>query len=128
MGMEEKKPRSSTSLMKKLIADQKNAIDDKRPIAMLNLLKYKGEEGKKHYNSYLQKAGPYVKEVGAKVIFMGKGEDVLIGNSTDNWDTLLLVRYPSRKAFVNMISSKEYKELMILREKGLEDSILMMTN
>gem|GEM_PF-6226345 len=37
----------------------------------------------------------------------------------------LLVEYPSRKAFFEMISSAEYIDAHRYREEGLEDSVLL---
>jgi uncharacterized protein (DUF1330 family) len=43
----------------------------------------------------------------------------------EEWDEILVVEYPSRKAFLNMVQSDEYKVPKQIRNEALEDSRLI---
>lgn len=51
--------------------------------------------------------------------------NLLIGDPTQSWDAVALVRYPSRQAFVDMVTAPEYQEVHIARERGLERTVLV---
>jgi len=70
---------------------------------MLNLLKFKADGGKEDYATYLKESSPYASGVGASVDYFGIPEELLIGR--DDWDLLMLIRYPSRQAFLDLISN-----------------------
>jgi uncharacterized protein (DUF1330 family) len=56
------------------------------------------------------------------VIYAGSGTAALIGPS--KWDLVLLVEYPTRQAFLDMVSSPEFLEIADLRAGALERSEL----
>ena len=63
---------------------------------------------------------------GGKVLWMGKVDQTLIGDlDADDWDSIALVQYPSRKAFIEMTTSKEYDAAHEHRESGLERTVLL---
>lgn len=97
------------------------------PFVMLNLLKFKNEGGRESYLRYIKEAGPYVREVGAEVIYFGKANELLNGSET--WDVVMLVRYPSRKAFLQMANNPDYLKVHdAYREKALERAVLYATD
>lgn len=102
------------------------------PIVMLNLLKFKEKAdhgdmtGEEMYNQYAQKTAPLIAEVGAKVIFMGKTLQTMIGPESKDWDKILIVEYPSRMAMLQMVQTDLYKENTKDRTAALEDSRLIM--
>jgi uncharacterized protein (DUF1330 family) len=106
---------------------------DERPVVMINLLKFKtgpgpGDEssGAASYNQYSDKVRPMVEAQGGKLLWMGRVDQVLIGDSdADAWDAAALVQYPSRKAFIEMVTSKDYNEAHQHREDGLERTVLL---
>jgi uncharacterized protein (DUF1330 family) len=61
-----------------------------------------------------------VEKQGGKVLWLGKVDQTLIGPVDDTWDAVALVQYPSRKAFIEMTSTKEYDSAHEHRESGLE--------
>lgn len=102
---------------------QKLAVSDREaPFVMLNLLKFKGEAGKASYLQYMKEANRFVNAVGASVIFLGRPQELLTGS--ERWDLVMLVRYPSRKAFLQMANDPEYLKVHKLREEGLERAVL----
>jgi uncharacterized protein (DUF1330 family) len=109
---------------------------DDGPVVMLNLLKFKARadsgsqtasqpSGAEAYRSYGDAAVEMVEARGGKVIWTGKAEQVLIGDPTQDWDAVLLVQYPSRRAFVEMVSTPEYDQAHEHREAGLERTIVV---
>jgi uncharacterized protein (DUF1330 family) len=102
-----------------------NAPDD-GPVVMLNLLKFKPREGAGEYNKYGDAVVPMVEARGGKVLWMGKVDQTLIGDvDADAWDAIALVQYPSRNAFVEMATSKDYESAHEHRESGLERTVLL---
>jgi uncharacterized protein (DUF1330 family) len=102
-------------------------------VVMLNLLKYKdraedveGGSGEEAYARYGRKAVEMVEERGGEVLWMGRPDQVLIGDvEADAWDAVALVRYPSRKAFLDMVSQPDYQKAHEHREGGLERTVLL---
>ena len=93
---------------------------------MLNLLKFKPREGASEYGKYGDAVVPMVEARGGNVLWMGKVDQTLIGDiDADGWDAIALVQYPSRKAFVDMATSKEYDAAHEHREGGLERTVLL---
>jgi len=83
------------------------------------------ETGVNAYNRYMEKAAPFLEEAGGRLLWLGDVDDVFIGTFRDGWDRVMLVEYPSRKAFLDMISRPEYLKVHEDREAGLETSALL---
>lgn len=100
--------------------------DNPSPFVMLNLLKFKNEDGREAYFRYIKESGPFVQNVGAKVLYFGKAEELLNGSET--WDIVMLVQYPSRKAFLQMANDPDYLKAHAWREKALDRAVLYATD
>ena len=90
------------------------------PVVMLNLLSYKPDGGRESYEAYGAKALPFLQEAGAEILFAGEAASPLIGEESANWDTVVLVRYPSVQAFLDMVTSEDYQAITHLRTEGLD--------
>lgn len=107
------------------------AFPDDRPVVMVNLLKFREtagdgpESGREAYDRYANAVAPMLAKVGGRLLWMGDVDGVFIGTEGDKWDRVMLVEYPSRKAFLAMIMQEEYREAHRDREKGLENSALL---
>jgi uncharacterized protein (DUF1330 family) len=78
------------------------------------------------YREYSDQVVKMVESRGGKVIWTGRPENVLIGDSeADNWDLVALVSYPSRAAFIDMVTSPKYEEAHEHRERGLDRTVLL---
>jgi uncharacterized protein (DUF1330 family) len=104
------------------------------PVVMLNLLKYAakaaGEQemsGEESYRRYGDEVREHLEKVGGKLIWRGRADSVVIGGEADEWDEVLLVEYPSRKAFLQMTGSKDYEKTGEHRTRALADSRLIAT-
>ncbi|MCH7827303.1 MAG: DUF1330 domain-containing protein [Bacteroidetes bacterium] len=103
---------------------------DDKPVVMINLLKFKNEKedgvkGAELYRCYKQKAAELLKQVGGKLLWLGKADQYIIGDENDKWDEVLLVEYPSRAAFLKMISLPEFKEVQKDRKASLKSTVLI---
>lgn len=99
---------------------------NEEPFVMLNLLKFKKEGGREAYLRYLKESSPFGEGVGAKLDYFGIPKELL--NGTQDWDLLMLIRYPSRKAFLEMINNPGYLKAHEWREKGVERAVLYATD
>ena len=68
---------------------------------------------------------PLLEEAGAVVLLEG-ADQILVGETGD-WDMIVLVEYPNRNAFLEMVSSADYLQAAEHRTAGLEDTVLMAT-
>ncbi len=107
------------------------AAADDRPVVMLNLLKFKQRSddgagsGASAYRRYGDDAVRMIEERGGRILWQGRAEQVLIGDPAQDWDSVVLVEYPSRKAFLEMVSNPEYMKSHEHREGGLERTIVV---
>jgi uncharacterized protein (DUF1330 family) len=105
------------------------------PVFMLNLLRFKDEadgvaasEGISGAEAYARYAGAteeHLARVGAEIVWAGACGEGLIGPETPEWDVAALVRYPSRRAFLEMVGDPEYLETSKLRTAAIADSRLI---
>lgn len=95
------------------------------PVVMLNLLKFKPDGGRESYEKYGELAAPHLKKAGGRVLYQGDGRTTVIGE--DGWDEVLLVEYPSRKAFLDMVTDPDYQAFTHYRTHALADSRLYCT-
>lgn len=103
------------------------------PIVMLNLLRFKRDEageitGLDSYMKYAEAVAPLLEKAGGAPVWGGRGEQVVIGEDRDRWDTVVLASYPSRAAFLGMAGSPEYQAINHLRTDALEEMRLLLCN
>lgn len=78
------------------------------------------------YREYSDQVIKMVESHGGKVIWTGRPENVLIGDSErDAWDLVALVSYPSRSAFIDMVTSSTYEQAHEHRARGLDRTVLL---
>ncbi|MEV6610797.1 HPP family protein [Kutzneria sp. NPDC051319] len=101
--------------------------DDGGPVVMLNLLRF-ADGGRADYDEYARQVGArFLPAVGGEVLYSGTGSTALVSGEDGPWDAVLLVRYPSRAAFLTMVSDPEYREVSRLRTKALRSAVLQAT-
>jgi uncharacterized protein (DUF1330 family) len=93
-------------------------VGEDAPVTMLNLLRFKPDGGKERYAEYGTAVAPLLQKAGARVVFLGEAALPLLGEG--RWDSVLLVEYPTRQAFLDMIGSAEYQAIGHLRTEALE--------
>ena len=109
------------------------------PVVMINLLRYREQadyggradiepcSGSEAYRRYMKLAFAFVTGVGGSLVWQGAPKAMLIGPSEERWDLALLVRYPSKAAFLAMVSDPAYQAVAVHRTAALEDSRLIAT-
>jgi uncharacterized protein (DUF1330 family) len=95
---------------------------DEGPVYMLNLLEFRPDGGAERYVEYGGAVAPLFARAGGKPIFAGRPSESLIGEGS--WDLMVLVSYPTRQAFLDMVSSPEYQDIEHLRTESLVRSEL----
>lgn len=92
---------------------------------MVNLLRFKPEGGEALYEKFTQMIYPIIKRIGARILYYGSGVMTFVGD--DHWDAVVMVEYPSRSAFAEMIKDRQYIEAVSYWEEALVDSRVYIT-
>ena len=112
------------------------AKDIEGPVSMVNLLKFKekaeyadGREtnltGAEAYALYGQDMIQWVTSHGARHVFSGPAHHLVLGEADALWDVVAIVEYPSKEAFVQIVSAPEVAEWGVHRTAGLEGQLLI---
>lgn len=97
------------------------------PVVMLNLLRF-AEGGRESYDRYARALGEtFLPRYGGEVLYAGDGSTPLVAETGQSWDAVLLVRYPSREAFSQMVADPEYQAVTELRTLALTEAVLQPT-
>ena len=97
------------------------------PVVMLNLLRFLPDGGRERYARYVEHFRRTSAPFGAQVLYAGDGSTALVAEPGQSWDAVLLVRYPSRQAFSDMVRDPAYGEGTSLRTQALEEAVLQAT-
>jgi uncharacterized protein (DUF1330 family) len=96
------------------------------PITMLNLLRF-ADGGRASYDEYIAHFRRTSVPFGAEVVYYGYGNAPVVAEPGQEWDAVLLVRYPSRRAFADMVRDPEYQKGTHLRTQALVEAVLQPT-
>jgi len=88
------------------------------PVVMVNVLRYKAD-GEASYERYAQQVYPLLQRVGGRLLWRGTINSTVVGSDEEQPHTILLVEYPSRKKFLELITSKEYEQVAAGRLRSL---------
>src|SRR5438132_8729420 len=94
--------------------------DDGRSLVMLQLLRF-AEGGRDRYLQYAAAAQPILLRVGAQVLYAGEGAEPLLAAEGQPWDAIVLVRYPRRAAYLEMLADPAYQAIAGLRRAALRE-------
>ena len=114
------------------------ASTNDQPIVMVNLMQVRATacyedpalnncSGYEAFARYTQGSSEVRQHAGAELIWSGRALQMPIGPSEKSWDLVALVRYPSAKAYIEMIATKAYAAARVHRRAALYDSRLIMT-
>ena len=107
-----------------LVQLQSLPVDD--PVAALNLFHfherahYQPEDpeygtpeaditGHEAYLRYGATAGPCITELGGRVVFSSAVQQVMIGPDDPSWDLAAIMFFPTRRAFMTMLTNPEFE-------------------
>lgn len=97
------------------------------PVVMLNLLRFK-PDGKASYQAYLGALEEtFLPRCGGRVVYVGEGSTAVIAEPGQSWDMVLMVEYPSRRAFSAMVADPDYQRVTHLRTEALLEAVLQAT-
>lgn len=112
------------------------ARDIEGPVSMVNLLKFKekaeyadGREtnltGAEAYALYGRDMIGWVTSQGGRLLFSGPAHHLVLGEMDELWDQVAIMEYPSKEAFVRIVSAPEVAEWGVHRAAGLEGQLLI---
>lgn len=106
--------------------------EDDGPIWMVNLMKYREKadyaDGRqaditgKEADDLYAPLGP-LKAIGAQVVFLADVDSQFL-NDSPKWDRVGIVKYPSRRSFIEMQTRKDFQELHHHKEAGMAETIV----
>ncbi len=115
--------------------DVLRALPDAGAVVMVNLVRFRersldGEgSGWDAYQRYSAAAIKLIKAHGGTILWAGNAEAVALGPADRHrWDYVVLVRYPSRAAFLDMMTSAEYAAANRHRLNGAEEHVILATH
>jgi len=109
-------------------------------VVMLNLLRFRDVadysanpelmpsqpiSGAEAYQKYIDHTLPFLEESGGDLVFLGEGDNFLIGPQEERWDLVMLVRQKSLSDFMAFSSNQGYLAGIGHRTAALEDSRLL---
>ncbi|WP_395690612.1 hypothetical protein [Nocardioides sp.] len=107
--------------------------DEDGPVWMINLMKYRERaeylDGRETTLSGREADDAYapvdvLAEIGAEVVFFGDVEVQLLGDAP-TWDRIGVVKYPTRRSFIEMQRRPDFLELYPHKEAGMEQTFVI---
>ena len=107
--------------------------EDDGPVWMVNLMRYKEQaeygDGRETTLSGRQADDAYtplgpLAAVGAEIVFVAEVEDQYVG-AEPTWDRVAIVKYPTRRSFVEMQQRNDFKEAHEHKEAGMAETIVI---
>lgn len=106
-------------------------------VSMLHLLKFRErafyEDGRattltgaEAYQVYLRELTDRVQSVGGRVVLSNPTQYVVLGQVEDLWDAVLVVEYPSKETFVDLVTSPEIQAAGVHRRTGRDGQLLIV--
>lgn len=108
------------------------APDDDGPIWMVNLMAYReravydGAESEVSGREADDRYAPVevLADIGAEVALVADVEDQLLGDAP-RWDRVGIVRYPTRRSFIEMQSREDFRARHVHKEAGMAETIVL---
>jgi hypothetical protein len=107
--------------------------DEDGPVWMVNLMKYREvadyADGRASTRSGREADDEYaptevLADIGAEVVFFADVDQQLLGDETV-WDRIGVVKYPTRRSFIEMQSRPDFQDRHAHKEAGMERTIVM---
>ena len=81
--------------------------------------------GKKAFAIYGATAGKIIVELGGRTVFSAQVDQVMIGPPDLQWDLTVAIYFPTRKAFVEMLSNPEFRKASRHRKAALANHCML---
>jgi uncharacterized protein (DUF1330 family) len=96
------------------------------PVVIVSLLDFADEQHEAAYQQGFERpAAALIKTLGGHSIWKASAGDVVRGQVLDGWSALELVGYPSRSAFIELVTSSDYRSLLDARAQSLKRSAVL---
>src|SRR5437764_465603 len=80
------------------------------PFVLVQLLRFT-EGGRDKYLQYSATAQPILRILGAQVLYAGECVEPFVPGEGKPWDAIVVVRYPSRSAYVQLLGDPGFKAI-----------------
>ncbi len=105
------------------------------PVVMVNLLRFKKEAdapdegltGEEAYGRYGAQMVRWVTSQGARLIWSGRVDSMVIGDTDEYFHAVALMEYPSRAEFLRIVGDPRVAEFSVHRTAGLDMQWLIAT-
>ncbi len=118
------------------------SLPPEAPVAALNLFQFNAQaqyqpgdpefgtpaanvSGEEAYARYGATAGRFIVELGGRVIFSTSVDQVMIGPDDRQWDLAAIMYFPTRKAFMQMLSDPDFQEASRHRKAALANHYML---
>lgn len=81
--------------------------------------------GQEAFARYSEVAGQFIVDLGGRVAFSTPVEQVMIGPSDPSWDAAAVMYFPSRIAFMQMLSNPEFQSASRHRKAALANHTML---
>lgn len=86
--------------------------------ATVLLIKYPDDDSA--YTDWIDAILPRLHAVGARIVWAANGGEPIVGDPDRRWDVIVVVEYPDRQAFVDLIQGGGWTDVDELRMTGME--------
>ncbi|MEJ2130039.1 MAG: DUF1330 domain-containing protein [Gammaproteobacteria bacterium] len=99
---------------------------DAEPFVLVSFVDLTSETSREEYrDAYQRPVLSMVADLGGAALWEGAVRRVIEGRPDDRWDVLMLVRYPSRKSFVSLVTSSQYRGVTGARAQAVRRSAVL---
>ena len=119
-----------------------NSLPLDKPVAVLNLLQFNAKAqyqpedpeynteaanitGVEAWATYGATAGKHIIALGGRVVFSTAVDQVLIGSEDAQWDQAAIMYFPTRKAFMEMLSDPAFQKVSRHRKAALANHCMI---
>jgi uncharacterized protein (DUF1330 family) len=96
------------------------------PVVIVNLLDFADTQQADSYREQFERpAAVLINALGGREIWRASARDVVRGDVLDGWSALQLVAYPSRSAFIELVTGSHYRALLGARRDGLKRGAIL---
>jgi uncharacterized protein (DUF1330 family) len=116
-------PALDTALLERFLT-----TDPGGPVVMLNLIRF-APGGAEKYAQYIEQfsSSGVNQRYGVTILYGGGGQESLLAAEGGDYDMVVLVRYPSRRHFVEMVNDPDYQAFEHLRAEAVATAVLQPT-
>ncbi len=98
--------------------------DRGHPFVLVQLLRFV-DGGREKYLQYSTAAQPILFRLGAQILYAGECIEPLLAGEGQAWDGIVVVRYPRRSVYVDMLADADYQAIVQLRRSALREAVLL---